>query len=68
MDLLFPIKDEASAMLMVVKAERLHEANVISDDDRLEVLARAAAFRPRAKDCGRLWVTRIAPLPPPAPI
>jgi hypothetical protein len=45
-DLLFPITDEVSAMLMAVKAEHLYAANIIDDDDRLEVLSRAAAFSP----------------------
>ena len=45
-DLLFPITDEVSAMLMAIKAEHLYAANIIDDDDRLEVLSRAAAFSP----------------------
>ncbi len=39
-------KDEVSAMLMAIKAEHLYAANIIDDDDRLEVLSRAAAFSP----------------------
>jgi len=45
-DLLFPITDEVSAMLMAIKAEHLYAANIIDDDDRLEVLSRTAAFIP----------------------
>ena len=45
-NLLFPITDEVSAMLMAIKAEHLYVANIIENDDRLEVLSRAAAFSP----------------------
>ena len=36
---IFPVKDEASARLMLEKAERLFQAGVIDRADRREVLA-----------------------------
>ena len=43
-ELIFPIKDAASAALMVIKADSLHNAGVISDEDKQWVHARARSF------------------------
>jgi hypothetical protein len=42
LSLLFPITEEASARLMVVKANCLHSAGVITNAQRLEIHAWAA--------------------------
>jgi hypothetical protein len=44
-DALFPIKDEASAWLMSLKAECLLRAGIITEGDRQVVEARAAQAR-----------------------
>ena len=44
MELIFPIKDAASAALMVIKADSLHNAGVISDEDKQWVHSRARSF------------------------
>ena len=41
LDLIFPIKDAASAWLMSFKADCLHRAGVISERERQAVLAKA---------------------------
>jgi hypothetical protein len=41
LSLIFPIKDEPSACLMVVKADCLYRAGVITDAQRQQVHARA---------------------------
>ena len=43
-DLVFPIRDDASAGLMCVKAELLYEAGVISAKELNVVIGRAAAI------------------------
>lgn len=43
LDRIFPIKDEASARLAVVKADCLRAAHMISEGERTIVLAVAAA-------------------------
>jgi hypothetical protein len=48
-DLIFPIKDETSAWLMCLKAERLHESGIIDTECKSVVFARAAAFRPSSE-------------------
>ena len=40
-ELIFPIKDAASAALMVIKADCLHNAGVISDGEKQWVHSRA---------------------------
>ena len=42
--LIFPIKDAASAALMVIKADYLHNAGVISDGEKQWVHSRARPF------------------------
>jgi hypothetical protein len=44
MELIFPIKDAASAALMVIKADCLHNAGVISDGEKQWVHSRARPF------------------------
>lgn len=46
LDLIFPIADEPSARLMVVKAQCLYAAGVIDEEERQAVFAQAAAMRP----------------------
>ena len=43
-ELIFPIKDAASAALMLIKADRLHKAGVISELERQWVESRARIF------------------------
>jgi hypothetical protein len=43
-ELIFPIKDAASAALMVIKADCLHNAGVISDGEKQWVYSRARPF------------------------
>jgi hypothetical protein len=43
-ELIFPIKDAASAALMVIKADCLHNAGVISDGEKQWVQSRAHPF------------------------
>ena len=43
-ELIFPIKDAASAALMVIKADCLHNAGVISDGEKQWVHSRARPF------------------------
>jgi hypothetical protein len=40
----FPIKDAASAALMVIKADCLHNAGIISDGEKQWVYSRAHPF------------------------
>jgi hypothetical protein len=47
-DLVFPIKDEASAWLMCLKAEALCEAGIIDTEGMSAVLERAAAVLDQA--------------------
>jgi hypothetical protein len=49
LDTLFPIKDAASAGLMLVKARCLLAAEVISEPEGLEVARRANAIRGTCK-------------------
>lgn len=49
MELIFPVKDGASAWLMSLKAECLREAGVISEGKKQVILARASKFL--AGDC-----------------
>ncbi len=44
MELIFPIKDAASAGLMVIKAACLHNAGVISDAEKQWVHSKARPF------------------------
>ncbi len=46
MELIFPIKDAASAGLMVIKAACLHNAGVISDAEKQWVHSRARPYLP----------------------
>jgi len=43
-ELIFPVKDAASAALMVIKADCLHNAGVIGDGDKQWVHSRARTF------------------------
>jgi hypothetical protein len=43
-EIIFPIKDAASAALMVIKAECLHNAGIISNREKLWVHSRARPF------------------------
>jgi hypothetical protein len=43
-ELIFPIKDAASAALMVIKADCLHNAGVISEGEKQWVYSRARPF------------------------
>ena len=43
-ELIFPIKDAASAALMVTKADCLHDAGVISDEEKQWVYSIARPF------------------------
>ena len=43
-ELIFPIKDAASAALMVIKADCLHNAGVISEEEKQWVYCRARPF------------------------
>jgi hypothetical protein len=43
-ELIFPVKDAASAALMVIKADSLDNAGVISDEDKQWVHSRARSF------------------------
>jgi hypothetical protein len=43
-ELIFPIKEAASAALMVIKADCLHNAGVISDGEKQWVYSRAHPF------------------------
>jgi hypothetical protein len=43
-ELIFPIKDAASAALMLIKAYCLHKAGVISEGERQWVYSRARTF------------------------
>ena len=43
-ELIFPIKDAASAALMLMKADCLHNAGVISEGERQWVYSRARTF------------------------
>ena len=43
-ELIFPIKDAASAALMVIKADCLHKAGVISEGEKQWVDSRARTF------------------------
>ena len=43
-ELIFPIKDTTSAALMVIKADCLHNAGVISDGEKQWVYSRARLF------------------------
>jgi hypothetical protein len=43
-ELIFPIKDAVSAALMVIKADCLHKAGVITEGERRWVYSRARAF------------------------
>ena len=50
MQVIFPIRDEPSARLMILKAECLHMAGVISEHEEQAVLGRAAKVL-TASDC-----------------
>jgi hypothetical protein len=43
-ELIFPIRDAASAALMLIKADCLHTAGVISESDKECVYSRARTF------------------------
>jgi hypothetical protein len=43
-ELIFPIRDAASAALMLIKADFLHTAGVISESDKECVYSRARTF------------------------
>jgi hypothetical protein len=43
-ELIFPIKDAASAVLMVIKADCLHNAGVIREGEEQWVYSRARPF------------------------
>ena len=44
LEVMFPIKDAASAALMVIKADCLHKAGIISDREKHWVDSRAGTF------------------------
>jgi hypothetical protein len=48
-ELVFPIKDAASAALMVIKADCLHNAGVISEGEKQWVYSRAGPSMGRSK-------------------
>ena len=41
---IFPVKDAASAALMLIKADRLHTAGIISEAEKQWVYSRARTF------------------------
>ena len=43
-ELIFPIKDAASAALMLIKADCLHTAGIISEAEKQWVYSRACTF------------------------
>ncbi len=43
-DLIFPIRDTASAIFMQTKADYLHEAGVINDEERASVYSQAEGW------------------------
>jgi hypothetical protein len=43
-EVIFPIKDAASAALMVIKADCLHKAGIISDREKQWADSRAGTF------------------------
>jgi hypothetical protein len=43
-ELIFPIKDAASAAFMLIKADYLHKAGVIGEGERQWVYSRARTF------------------------
>jgi hypothetical protein len=43
-ELIFPIKDAASAAVMLIKADCLHNAGVINEEERQWVYSRARTF------------------------
>ena len=47
-EVIFPIKDAASAALMVIKADCLHKAGIISDREKQWVDSRAGTFLDKA--------------------
>ena len=49
MELIFPIKDAASAVLMAIKADYLHKAGVISEQEKQWVDHRVRTFLADAK-------------------
>ena len=61
-ELIFPIKDEASARLMSLKAELLCESGVIDPDDKRAVLVRAAAVLDQTEhsSLSRRWQAHTA--------
>lgn len=46
-ELKFPIKDAASASLMLIKADCLHKAGIINEDEKRHVHSRARTFLSR---------------------
>src|SRR6516165_5909760 len=58
-ELIFPIKDAASAALMVIKADCLHNAGVISDGEKQWVYSRARPFL--AEDAQRRRLIALTP-------
>jgi hypothetical protein len=63
LELVFPIKDAASAALMTIKADCLHKAGIINEAEKQHVHSRARTFLDDAtlKDA----VTKKRRFPPP---
>jgi hypothetical protein len=61
-ELNFPIKDAASAALMLVKADCLHKAGIINESEKRYVHSRARAFlnNPTLKDAALSHLTKIS--------
>lgn len=49
MEVIFPIKDAASAALMAIKAEYLHKVGIISEREKQWVVSRVRTFLDDAK-------------------
>jgi hypothetical protein len=63
-EVIFPIKDAASAALMLIKADCLHTAGIINEAERQYVHSRARTFVDDAtlKDAAFLKFARPTPL------
>jgi hypothetical protein len=66
LDLIFPIRDVASADLMMLKATCLWNAGIIDDGERELVQQRAERFLRRAKANAALWPSALHPSRPSA--
>jgi hypothetical protein len=64
LDLIFPIRDVASADLMKLKANCLWSAGIIDDGERELVHRRAERFLQRVKANAALWPSALHPSNP----